>query len=109
MIIQHHIAQDTLYARIPRELNVSNRAAAALEIEALVQAHRPRRVVIELPTADPSPMTLGALGRVHRMCRSLSVPVTATGPGERAAAFPLDLDARPASVEPLEHGARQDH
>ncbi|UQW99408.1 hypothetical protein [Streptomyces sp. RerS4] len=109
MVIQHHITRDILHVKIAQELNVSNRSAAALEVEALVQAHRPLRVAIELPKTDPSPMTLSALGRVHRMCQSLGVPLTVTGPGEHAPPLPLRLDPHPVQAEPLEHGARQNH
>lgn len=55
MVISHHIAADTLHVKILQELNVTNRSAAALQIESLVQAHRPSQVTIELPTGTPPP------------------------------------------------------
>ncbi|MGW6985604.1 hypothetical protein ACWGE1_40120 [Streptomyces sp. NPDC054932] len=109
MIISHGITEDTLHVKILRELNVTNRAAAALQIESLVHTHRPARVTVELPSRTPSPMTFSALSRAQRMCQSLGIPLTATGPGERA---PLLLNGQDAGADPpqwLEHGARHDH
>ncbi|MFE0582595.1 hypothetical protein [Streptomyces sp. NPDC058874] len=109
MVISHHIADGTLRVRILHELHVTDRAAAALQIESLVHTHRPTRVTVELPSRSPSPMTLSALARARRMCQSLHIPLTATGPGEQA---PLPLFGREAGADgprPMEHGARHDH
>ncbi|MER7949656.1 hypothetical protein ABTY59_19925 [Streptomyces sp. NPDC096079] len=65
------------------DLAVTNRGAAALRIQALVQEHRPARVVIAVPAADPSPATLSALARAHRMCAGLGVPLTLSGASDR--------------------------
>ncbi|MFJ3914278.1 hypothetical protein [Streptomyces vinaceus] len=65
--------------KIHSDLDITNRAAAALQIEALVAAHRPDQVFLELPTEEPSPATLGALARAQRMCRSLNVTFTVAG------------------------------
>ncbi|MET9468445.1 hypothetical protein ABZY44_27390 [Streptomyces sp. NPDC006544] len=109
MLVSHHLTDDTLHVKIPHELDVTNRAAAALRIEALVHAHRPSRVTIELPGRAPSPMTLSALARASRMCQSLGIPLTATAPGERAPLPLLGHDAGTARPQWLEHGARHDH
>ncbi|MEW2583570.1 hypothetical protein [Streptomyces virginiae] len=108
MVISHHIADGTLRVRILHELNVTDRAAAALRIESLVHTHRPERVTVELPSRSPSPMTFSALARVQRMCQSLGVPLTATAPGgSPLSAFGPETGApRP---QWLEHGARHNH
>ncbi|MFD3697048.1 hypothetical protein ACFWUZ_12985 [Streptomyces sp. NPDC058646] len=109
MVIGHDLTGDTLHVRILQELDVTNRAAAALQIESLVQTHRPARVTVELATRTPSPMTLGALARAHRMCRSLGIPLTATGPGGREPLLPLGDESGAALPQWLEHGARHNH
>ncbi|MFD5620658.1 hypothetical protein [Streptomyces yangpuensis] len=109
MVISHHLADGTLHVKILHELHVTDRAAAALQIESLVHAHRPARVVVELPSRSPSPMTFSALARARRMCQSLGIPLAATGPGEQV---PLPLfghEADAARPRSLEHGARHDH
>ncbi|WP_225799991.1 hypothetical protein [Streptomyces sp. NK15101] len=83
MLVSHVVRPDALHVTLHRDLDVTNRAAAALRIEALVQAHRPARVVIAVPAADPSPATLSALARAHRMCAGLGVPLVLTGASER--------------------------
>ncbi|KOV17571.1 hypothetical protein ADK91_02525, partial [Streptomyces sp. XY511] len=89
MVISHHIADGTLHVRILHELHVTDRAAAALQIESLVHAHRPERVTVELPSRSPSPMTFSALARAQRMCQSLGVPLAATAPGGRTPLSPF--------------------
>ncbi|MFC9583428.1 hypothetical protein ACFVJ8_11455 [Streptomyces yangpuensis] len=109
MVISHHLADGTLQVRILHELHVTDRAAAALQIESLVHAHRPAHVTVELPSRSPSPMTFSALARARRMCQSLGIPLTATGPGGQ---LPLPLfghEADSARPRSLEHGARHDH
>ncbi|MFJ8668844.1 hypothetical protein [Streptomyces sp. NPDC093600] len=90
--------------RIHQNLDVTNRAAAALQIEALVHAHRPAEVTVELPTSEPSPATLSAVARARRMCQSIGVSFALSGPG----APPADRDAGQAPQR-LEFGARRDH
>ncbi|MFF8835068.1 hypothetical protein [Streptomyces sp. NPDC015130] len=79
MLISHTVRHHVLHVALHRDLDVTNRAAAALQIQALVQTHRPSSVVIALPAADPTPATLSALARAHRMCGSLDIPLTLTG------------------------------
>ncbi|MFE0650845.1 hypothetical protein ACFVZH_19885 [Streptomyces sp. NPDC059534] len=83
MLISHAVGEDVLHVTLHCDLDVANRAAAALQIQALVQAHRPARVVIELPAADPTPATISALARAHRMCASLSIPFSLAGASPR--------------------------
>lgn len=109
MVISHHITDGTLHVRILHELNVTDRAAAALQIESLVHTHRPEQVTVELPSRSPSPMTFSALARAQRMCQSLGIPLTATGPGDRTPLSPFTPDPRGAPSRWLEHGARHDH
>ncbi|MFD8415974.1 MULTISPECIES: hypothetical protein [unclassified Streptomyces] len=109
MVISHHITEDTLHVEIPHELDVTNRSAAAFQIEALVHAHNPRQVTIHLPTSAPSPMTFSALARAHRMCQSLGIAFTATGPGGRTSLMPVDATAGTVRPRRLEHGTRHDH
>ncbi|MGW6688722.1 hypothetical protein [Streptomyces sp. NPDC054961] len=109
MLVSHRITDDTLHVKILHELDVTNRAAAALRIEALVHAHRPSRVTIELPARAPSPMTFSTLARASRMCQSLGIPLTATAPGGQAPLPHLGHEAGTALPQWLEHGARHDH
>ncbi|MEU5217036.1 hypothetical protein AB0G79_12685 [Streptomyces sp. NPDC020807] len=83
MLISHTVRHEVLYVTLHRDLDVTNRAAAALQIQALVQDHRPARVVIAVPAADPAPATLSALARAHRMCASLGIPLALTGASTR--------------------------
>ncbi|MFE2143555.1 hypothetical protein ACFXA3_17735 [Streptomyces sp. NPDC059456] len=79
MLVTHTLDRSTLRVKVHRDLDITNRAAAALQIEALVAANRPERVILELPTAEPAPATLSAVARAQRMCRSLNVAFTVTG------------------------------
>ncbi|MFI0924793.1 hypothetical protein ACH4TP_12795 [Streptomyces sp. NPDC021012] len=83
MLISHAVRHDALHVTLHRDLDVTNRAAAALRIQALVEEHRPARVVIAVPAADPSPATLSALARTHRMCAGLGVPLALSGASDR--------------------------
>ncbi|MDV9190543.1 hypothetical protein R6L23_20370 [Streptomyces sp. SR27] len=83
MLISHTLRHHVLHVTLHRDLDVTNRAAAALQIQALVQAHRPTRVVLAVPSADPTPATLSALARAHRMCTSLGIPLALAGASTR--------------------------
>ncbi|MFF9914170.1 hypothetical protein [Streptomyces sp. NPDC013457] len=76
MLLSHHIDAGTLYVTLHEDLDVTNRAAAALLLQALVDSHRPAGVVLELPAGPPTAATLSAVARAKRMCDSLSVPLT---------------------------------
>ncbi|WP_206310846.1 hypothetical protein [Streptomyces sp. A1547] len=101
MLITHTFDRGTLKVKIHSDLDITNRAAAALRIEALVAAHRPDQVLFELPTDEPSPATLSSIARAHRMCRSLSVAFTLTGTHVQLLESP---DSPPAR---LDSGARR--
>ncbi|KOX36549.1 MULTISPECIES: hypothetical protein [unclassified Streptomyces] len=81
MLVSHALEDGTLHLRLLRELDVTSRAAAALEIEAIVSAYRPLRVFLEFPSPAPSPASYSALARARRMCASLGIALTVSGPG----------------------------
>ncbi|WP_051820333.1 hypothetical protein [Streptomyces flavochromogenes] len=81
MVISHTLADGVLYVTLPPDLDVTERAAAALETEVLVHAHRPRLVQVTLDGTAPSPASLSALARARRMCAGLGIPLTITAVG----------------------------
>lgn len=84
MLLTHHIDAGTLRVTLHQGLDVTNRAAAALLIQALVDAHRPRAVVLDLPGGPPTAATASAVARAKRMCDSLAIPLSVVhGPVER--------------------------
>ncbi|MCT4353774.1 hypothetical protein M5362_11610 [Streptomyces sp. Je 1-79] len=96
MLLSHHIDAGTLRVTLKQDLDVTNRAAAALLLQALVDAHRPAAVVLELPAGPLTAATMSAVARARRMCDSLSVPLTLVhGPAEPVT----------GSREPLAYGA----
>ncbi|MFF5938058.1 hypothetical protein [Streptomyces sp. NPDC012508] len=101
MLLSHHIDAGTLYVTLHEDLDVTNRAAAALLLQALVDSHRPAGVVLELPAGPPTAATLSAVARAKRMCDSLSVPLTLVG----GTAAQGRAERTAASREPLASGA----
>ncbi|MFE5513262.1 MULTISPECIES: hypothetical protein [unclassified Streptomyces] len=81
MLLSHAFEDGVLHLRLLRELDVTSRAAAALEIEAVVSAYRPDRVLLEFPSPCPSPASFSALARARRMCASLGIVLVVSGPG----------------------------
>ncbi|MET7543973.1 hypothetical protein [Streptomyces sp. NPDC005507] len=79
MLISHRVDGDTLHVTLHHNLDVNTRAAAAVEIEALVHTHTPRRVTVQVPAGEPTPATLSVVVRAHRMCKSLDIPLSLTG------------------------------
>lgn len=79
MLITHTVDRGVLRVTLGHELDISSRAAAVLEVEVLIRAHRPVRVVMRLPTADPAPATLSAVLRARRLCRCLGIPLVLAG------------------------------
>ncbi|MGW6390279.1 hypothetical protein ACWFR1_07175 [Streptomyces sp. NPDC055103] len=87
MLIGHNVEDGVLHLEVLRDLDISSRAAATLEIEMLLFTHRPcSRVRVQLPTVDPSPASLSVLARARRLCGRRGVPLTVVGPPE--AGFP---------------------
>ncbi|MFH9728386.1 STAS domain-containing protein [Streptomyces sp. NPDC017254] len=84
MIISHSVDGDILRVTIHRDLDITNRAAVARALPALVQAHRPTRVLVDGPLTEPSPATLSALVRTHHICRNVGVDFVLTGLGADA-------------------------
>ncbi|MGW4161831.1 hypothetical protein [Streptomyces sp. NPDC004788] len=79
MLISHRVEGDALRVTLHRNLDVTTRAAATLAIEVLVRAHKPRGLVLRIPSGEPTPATLSAVGRARRMCASLGIPLDLTG------------------------------
>ncbi|MEU3409053.1 hypothetical protein ABZ766_34605 [Streptomyces sp. NPDC006670] len=101
MLISHTLDRGTLRVEFLQDLDITNRAAAALQVEALVAAHRPDEVLLELPPGEPGPATLSAVARAQRMCRSMNVAFTVTG-----TAVPVPEPSGEAGLR-LESGARR--
>ncbi|WP_406065348.1 hypothetical protein OG462_38980 [Streptomyces sp. NBC_01077] len=81
MLIRYAMEEGVLHLRITRDLDISSRAAATLEIEMLLFTLHPyARVRVQLPTADPSPASLSVLARARRLCSHRGVPLTVVGP-----------------------------
>ncbi|MER5960160.1 hypothetical protein [Streptomyces longhuiensis] len=79
MLISHSVDGDTLRLTVHHSIDVNTRAAAAVELEALVHTHRPRRVSVQVPAGEPTPATLSVIVRAHRMCKGLDIPLSLTG------------------------------
>ncbi|MFD7779050.1 hypothetical protein [Streptomyces sp. NPDC059753] len=79
MLTSHSVDGDTLRVPLHHSLDVNTRAAAAVEIEALVHTHKPRHVTVQAPAGEPTPATLRVVVRAHRMCKSLDIPLSLTG------------------------------
>ncbi|RSN18398.1 hypothetical protein DMH25_01420 [Streptomyces sp. WAC 01325] len=86
MLTGYSVDGDTLHVILHCNLDITTRAAAALEIEALIRSHGPRRVTVEVPGEEPTSATLSAVLRARRMCRNLGIPleaVRASTPAQR--------------------------
>ncbi|WP_326771334.1 hypothetical protein [Streptomyces sp. NBC_01445] len=79
MLTSHSVDGDALHVTLHHNVDVNTRAAAAVEIEALVHTHTPRRVTVQVPAGEPTPATLSVLVRAHRTCKSLDIPLSLTG------------------------------
>ncbi|MFB8000312.1 hypothetical protein ACFC4G_47115 [Streptomyces sp. NPDC056002] len=79
MLISHSVDGDTLRVTLHHSVDVHTRAAAAAEIEALVDTHGPRRVTVQVPAGEPTPATLSVIVRAHRMCKNLDIPLSLSG------------------------------
>ncbi|MEU3749023.1 MULTISPECIES: hypothetical protein [Streptomyces] len=80
MLMRHAIEDGVLHLALLHDLDVPSRAAAALQVEALLFTHRPRHVRIQLSAPDPSPASLSVLTRARRLCEGLGIPLTVVGP-----------------------------
>ncbi|MET7520473.1 hypothetical protein ABZS88_45545 [Streptomyces sp. NPDC005480] len=79
MLITHAVEDDTLHVALHGQLDITSRAAAAVEIEALVRDRHPRRVTVQIPAGEPTPATFSALLRAHRMCKGHGIPLKLSG------------------------------
>ncbi|MET9724077.1 hypothetical protein [Streptomyces zaomyceticus] len=84
MLMSHDFEDGVLHLSLHRDLDVDSRAAAAMRAEALLSAHRPRLVRLQLPTADPSPSSLSVLARLRRLCEALGTPLAVFAPTDPA-------------------------
>ncbi|MET7843566.1 hypothetical protein ABZT45_34190 [Streptomyces sp. NPDC005356] len=79
MLITHAVEDDTLHVTLQGQLDITNRTTAAVQIEALVRDRHPHRVTLQIPTGEPTPATLSALLRTHRMCQGHGIPLKLNG------------------------------
>ncbi|RFC71097.1 hypothetical protein [Streptomyces sp. AcE210] len=79
MLTSHSVDGDALHVTLHHNVDVNTRAAAAVEIEALVHTHRPSRVTVQVPAGESTPATLSVLVRAQRTCKSLDIPLSLTG------------------------------
>ncbi|MFE5028298.1 hypothetical protein ACFRAO_34620 [Streptomyces sp. NPDC056656] len=84
MLISHSVDGGTLRVALHHSVDVNTRVAAAVEIEALVHTHRPRRVTVQVPAGEPTPATLSVVVRAHRMCKGLDIPLSLSGASSAA-------------------------
>ncbi|MEU7297049.1 hypothetical protein AB0A76_28245 [Streptomyces exfoliatus] len=73
-MLLHTVEDRVLHVTLPCDLDVTTRAAATLEARALIYAHRPRLVRVQLDGPDPSPASLSTLARARRTCERLGIP-----------------------------------
>ncbi|MEU7696984.1 MULTISPECIES: hypothetical protein [unclassified Streptomyces] len=76
MFISHESENGVLRVVLLRDLDVSARAAAAVQVEGLLSAHQPRQVRWHWPTTTPSPASLSILARAQRLCDDLGISLT---------------------------------
>jgi hypothetical protein len=93
MLISHTMESGIMSLKLCCQLDVTNRAAAVLDIQGLLYAHRPSRVVIELPPNTPSSATLSTMLRTERLCGTLGIPF-GLAPSSRQAARLLQASAQ---------------
>ncbi|MFF1571064.1 hypothetical protein ACFVY1_48580, partial [Streptomyces sp. NPDC058293] len=79
MLTSRSVDGDALHVTLHHNVDVTTRAAAALEIEALIHTHRPHRVTVQVFAGEPTPATLSVVVRAHRLCKSLDIPLSLTG------------------------------
>ncbi|MEV8629212.1 hypothetical protein [Streptomyces sp. NPDC051079] len=96
MPVEHAADGGILALSVPSDLDVTNRAAAALQLETLVLAYRPLGVHLHLPHGPATRPTLSVLARVRRLCEALGIPLVLTDrpwppPASVRAAGPLAL------------------
>ncbi|MFD3533290.1 hypothetical protein [Streptomyces sp. NPDC058664] len=95
MFLSHHLDGGTLILTLHRQLDVANRAAAALRIQDLIDAHRADDVVLELPGGPPTAATVSAVARAKKACDNASIPLTVVnGATERVGALLSPLSMR---------------
>ncbi|MEK9524213.1 hypothetical protein ACIOMM_34240 [Streptomyces sp. NPDC087908] len=96
MFISHESENGVLRVVLLRDLDVSTRAAAAVQVEGLLSAHQPRQVRWQWPTASPSSASLSILARARRLCDDLGISLTIAD-----AAAPVRTESRASAAEPV--------
>ncbi|MGW6536475.1 hypothetical protein ACWGBV_06470 [Streptomyces sp. NPDC055051] len=84
----------TLLLTLPSDLSVPDRAATVLRMQSLVLAGRPAQVRLRLTPGPPSPSALSVLARLHRLCKTLGIPLSTT---QQPTSAPAGGPASPAT------------
>ncbi|MFF9150507.1 hypothetical protein ACF1BN_37280 [Streptomyces sp. NPDC014861] len=77
----------TLVLTLPSDLPVPDRAATVLRMQSLVLADRPGHVRLHLTPGPASPSALSVLARLHRLCKTLGIPLSTA---QQSAEDPLE-------------------
>ncbi|WP_369149131.1 hypothetical protein [Streptomyces sp. R44] len=76
MPLQHAYEGRILAVIVPSDLDVASRAAAALHVQGLVLAYRPRGVRLHMASGPASDASLSVVARVRRLCDGLDIALT---------------------------------
>ncbi|MFI2735487.1 hypothetical protein [Streptomyces sp. NPDC018711] len=78
MFVEHADEGRILALNVPADLDVPSRAAAALHVQRLLLAYRPRGVRLHMAGGPASGAALSVLARARRLCEGLGIPLTLT-------------------------------
>ncbi|MFF0276916.1 hypothetical protein [Streptomyces sp. NPDC004330] len=78
MPVQHNVQGRILALRLPIDLDVGGRAAAARHAQRLLLSHRPLGVRLHLPVGPAGVAALSVLARVRRLCEGVGIPLAIT-------------------------------
>ncbi|MFH8624072.1 hypothetical protein ACH4A8_19575 [Streptomyces vietnamensis] len=78
MPVEHAREGRILALSVPADLDVASRAAAALHVQGLVLAYRPRGVRLHMASGPASGASVSVLARVRRLCEDLDIALTLT-------------------------------
>ncbi|WP_063782233.1 hypothetical protein [Streptomyces vietnamensis] len=99
MPMEHAREGQILALSVPADLDVASRAAAALHVQELVLAYRPRSVRLHMTSGPASGASLSVLARVRRLCEGLDIALTLTHRPWTAPTPPVQT-AAPGAVGP---------
>ncbi|MFJ3770014.1 hypothetical protein ACIPQJ_34060 [Streptomyces sp. NPDC090082] len=97
MSVEHAHDGPVLALNVPSDLDVASRAAAALHVQRLLLAYRPRGVRLHMPSGPATGASLSVLARVLRLCDGLGIALTLTDRPWAPHAPPARAD-RPAAA-----------